>query len=131
MEEKLDADGFFATPTGDTIYKEEFKGVWLAGNIPPLSWDFFNLEQKSNLKLHKTTTAGIYEITIPLSVRREPMPYLSEWKIEKENPDYPTIKTSMPIIDALYNMSINDVSNGIINGEDGKRCSHARPTTPE
>ena len=33
MEEKLGADGFFATPTGDTIYKEEYKGVWLAGNI--------------------------------------------------------------------------------------------------
>ena len=135
MEEKLNADGFFATPTGDTIYKEEYKGVWLAGNIPPLSWDFFNLEQKSNLKLHKTATAGIYEITIPLSVRREPMPYLSEWKIDKENPDYPTIKTSMPIIDALYNMSINDVSNGIIDGEDGKKmfprkANHTRMSYP-
>lgn len=134
MQEKLKTDGFYATPTGDTIYNEEFKGVWIAGNIPPLSWDFFDLEENEELKLHESDTAGIYEITVPLNVRPQAIPYFSEWKIEKENTNYPTIKTSMPIIDALYNMSIDDIANGLKN-EGGitsfpRRANHTRMSYP-
>lgn len=124
MQEKLKTDGFYATPTGDTIYKEEFKGVWIAGNIPPLSWNFLELEENEELKLHESDTTGIYEITIPLNVHQQAIPYFTEWKIDKENVNYPTIKTSMPIIDALYNMSIDDIVNGL--NSDGKPTSFPR-----
>lgn len=110
----LDADGMYATPTGDTIYKEEFKGVWIAGNIPPLTWDCFDIEKNAKLKLHETDSAGIYEITIPLQVNPQPIPYFTEWKIDKVNESYPIISTPMPIIDALYNMSVSDVANGMM-----------------
>lgn len=134
MMKKLNADGMFATPTGDTIYQEEFKGVWIAGNIPPLSWDFFDVERNSSLKLHPTDSAGIYEITIPLKMNPQPIPYFTEWKIDKENGDYPTISTSMPIIDALYNMSVDDIAKAL-KQEGGKQVyplwpNHTRISYP-
>lgn len=134
MENALKTDGLFCTPTGDTIYREEYKGVWIAGNIPPLSWDFLGLEQNTSLKLHPTDSAGIYEITIPLRVHSQPISYLTEWKIDHENPDYPTIKTHVPIIDALYNMSIGDVANAMVN-KDGikilpREANHTRTCYP-
>ncbi|MDO4511462.1 MAG: hypothetical protein Q4B68_06575 [Bacteroidales bacterium] len=134
MRERLDADGFFATPTADTIYRDEFHGVWIAGNIPPMSWDFFDLAKNTQLRLHETDSAGIYEITLPLQVRPEPIPYFSEWKIDAVNPDYPTVSTSMPIIDALYNMSIHDVASSL-KTEGGermfpRRANHTRMSYP-
>lgn len=134
MENALKTDGLFCTPTGDTIHREEYKGVWIAGNIPPLSWDFFGLEQNTSLKLHPTDSAGIYEITIPLHVRPQPITYLNEWKIDRENPDYPSIKTPMPIIDALYNMSISDVASAMVGEYDAKmlprEANHTRISYP-
>ena len=38
--------GYYVTPTNDTIYKDDFKGVWVAGDIPPLTWDFENLHAR-------------------------------------------------------------------------------------
>ncbi len=32
--------GIFVTETGDTIFGDDFKGVWIAGCVEPLSWDF-------------------------------------------------------------------------------------------
>lgn len=133
VEQQLQTAGYFVTPTADTIYQEEFKGVWVAGNIPPLSWNFFNLDANAELRLHKTDSAGIYELTIPLQLRPNPIPHIGEWKIEKENPNYPTISTPMPIIDALYNMSIDDIAKGInrdATPQFPKRANHTRMSYP-
>lgn len=134
VKKELDANGFFATPTGDTIYSEEFKGVWVVGNVPPLSWNFFDLESNTQLKLHETDTAGIYELHIPLNLRPEPVHHIGEWKIEKVNPNYPTISTPMPIVDALYNMSIDDIGKGMESGNGvsqfPKRANHTRMSYP-
>ncbi len=35
--------GYYTNFKGEKIYKEDFKGVYVAGNTPPLIWDFDNL----------------------------------------------------------------------------------------
>ncbi len=35
--------GYYETFKGDKIYKEDFKGVYVAGSASPLIWDFDNL----------------------------------------------------------------------------------------
>ena len=131
---ELETKGEFATPTGDTIYREEFKGVWVAGNLPPLSWNFFNLESNAQLQLQETDTAGIYELHIPFQLRPEPIHHIGEWKIDHVNTHYPTIATPMPIVDALYNMSIDDIAKGIEQHQGvaqfPKRANHTRMSYP-
>ncbi len=62
--------GYYVTPTNDTIYKDDFKGVWVAGSVDPLSWDFENLYGKHDRKL-KDRGDGIYEVTLNLNPTTE------------------------------------------------------------
>ena len=43
--------GYYTTFNGNKIYKEDFKGVYVAGNSSPLIWDFDNLVNHPQLQL--------------------------------------------------------------------------------
>jgi len=45
----LKSKGYFTTFKGDKIYKEDFKGLYVAGNTLPMDWDFDNLHNKKVL----------------------------------------------------------------------------------
>ncbi len=107
--QSLDKKGYYVTATGDTVYADEFKGVWIAGNVSPLSWDFLTLSQKSKLRLRPTALPGIYEIKLRLRPRPKPVTYNHVWKVDRPNPDYAIINTGVTMVDALYNMSISDI----------------------
>lgn len=62
MREVLDAfktKGYYTTYNGDKIYKQDFKGVYVAGNTPPLIWDFNNLVNHPELQLSDKNGDGI------------------------------------------------------------------------
>lgn len=65
--------GYYVTPTNDTIFKDDFKGVWVAGSVEPLTWDFENLYGKHDQKL-KDRGDGIYEVTLNLNPDKELQP---------------------------------------------------------
>ena len=54
----LNKQGYFTTYKGDKIYKEDFKGVYVAGNSSPLIWDFDNLVNHPQLQLKMLTVMG-------------------------------------------------------------------------
>jgi len=53
--------GFYEDAHGEKIYKQDFKGVFIAGNSFPLNLDFENLTNNEQLKLKDTDGDGIYE----------------------------------------------------------------------
>ncbi|MDE6458628.1 MAG: hypothetical protein K2L31_08545, partial [Muribaculum sp.] len=65
--------GYYVTPTNDTIFKDDFKGVWVAGSVEPLTWDFENLYGKHDRKLNDRGD-GIYEVTLNLNTDKELQP---------------------------------------------------------
>lgn len=107
--QSLDNKGYYVTATGDTVYADEFKGVWIAGNVSPLSWDFLTLSHKEQLRLQPTATAGIYEIKLHMQPSSTPVTYNHVWKVDRPDPDYAVINTGVTMVDALYNMSIYDI----------------------
>lgn len=108
----FDRDGYFATVTGDTIYADDFKGVWIAGSVEPLSWDFENLYGKDAQKLHDRGDS-IFEVTLNLNppVKRQPDP--TGWKIAGPDARFPRYASDQTLVDALYNMAISDIAGDI------------------
>lgn len=108
----FDRNGYFATATGDTIYADDFKGVWIAGSVEPMSWDFENLYGRDAQKL-KDRGDSIYEVTIAVNppVKRQPDP--TGWKVDAPNKDFPLYASDHKLVDALYNMAIYDLVSDI------------------
>lgn len=104
--------GFYVTPTNDTIFKDDFKGVWVAGSVEPLTWDFENLYGKHDQKL-KDRGDGIYEVTLNLNPDKELQPNKTGWKIDAEAADMPRYHSQQPLVDALYNMAIAEIKSNL------------------
>lgn len=106
-------NGFYITPTNDTIYKEDFKGVWIAGGSEPLTWDFENLYGKEDRKLKPIGNSDIYAATIVLNPATEAPKDPQTWKIAAPNTNYPLYSSKEVLIDALYNMAIDNINSNV------------------
>lgn len=124
--ESFKKNGWWVTATGDTILQREFHGVWIAGNMKPMTWNFYTLGMKPELQLHPSGKAGIYEITLPLDQQARSITYNKEWKINGPNRNYAVVNTGQNLIDALYNMSIQDVAINRQKAGNGKGYTNAR-----
>ena len=81
--------GFYTTFDGKKIYKNDFKGVFVAGNIPPLTWDFNNLYSHKDLELKDDNNDGIYEITLTLNQNPGENKTANSWKLSKDISAFP------------------------------------------
>ncbi len=103
MEEK----GYYEAYDGSRVAKADFKGFYIAGAAAPLSWDFVNLDNKG-LKLADPDGDGIYEITVKLNPYNEAEQADKEWKLSEDLSDRPHYTSDQPIVDALFNMSLEE-----------------------
>ena len=116
MRPMLDAfkkQGFYATSTGDTIYETDFKGVYIAGDSEPLTWDFDNLYSRSDKELTDNDGDGIYELTLIMNTRDEESGRYSRWNIAEPDKKYPLFNSGIPVADAMYNMAIDELKTNI------------------
>lgn len=121
--------GFFATASGDTIYAEDFKGIWIVGDKAPLTSDLSNLYRRNDLKLHPTETEGIYAVTIDFGRTSKATKSSFNWKIDATNPDFPQYSSQDVLVDATYNMSIDNVAAAMSNLGSSHRNSPNSITT--
>ena len=105
--------GFYTTFNGDKIYKEDFKGIFIAGGTAPLMWDFDNLQHHQELQLKDDDGDGIYEIKIILNKQSDEKHTDAEWNLTKDITPYPQYISGYPIADALYNMSLEEMLKAI------------------
>lgn len=108
----LRTTGHYVTATGDTLRRDQFSGVWVAGQVMPLTTNFRTLFQNTALKMQPTGEEGIYQVSLRLQAGPPLMHYRHEWKIERPDEDFPALYTGQKLIDALYNMSAQDVKKG-------------------
>lgn len=111
--DEFNKKGYFTTFDGARIYKTDFKGVYIAGNSAPLIWDFDNLVNHPDLRLMDTDGDGIYEITLLLNRKEDEKQTLSHWTMSKDISGYPQYQSPYAISDALYNLSLEEMSNAI------------------
>ncbi|AZQ61595.1 glycogen debranching protein [Flammeovirga pectinis] len=110
MSPVLDAfkkQGYYTDIHGEKISKEDFKGVFIAGGSAPLRWDFENLSEREQL-LDKDGD-GIYEITFMMNAPDPEKQTSPVWKSSKKIDKYPTFTSDIPLVDALYNLALNEL----------------------
>lgn len=110
--EAFEQHGYFVTATSDTIYADDFKGVWIAGGIEPLNWDFDNLYGDYSRRLTDNGD-GIYELSLRVNPSVERVPDPTGWKIDSLDTRFPRYDSDQVLVDALYNMSIDCISANI------------------
>ena len=104
--------GYYQTFDGNKIYKKDFKGVYVAGGIFPLSWDFNELANGPQFKLTDPKGDGIYEVKIDfpkIQMPGERKEKWNKWKLNKDISEYPSYHSPNVLIDALYNKAMEEM----------------------
>jgi hypothetical protein len=105
--------GFYTSYNGTKVYKTDFKGVFIAGNVSPLIWDFDNLANHRELQLHDNDGDGIYTITLEMNKAQEKKTTASSWHLSKDISAFPQYKSEIPLMDALYHLGLEEMENAI------------------
>lgn len=101
--------GFYEDPHGNKIYKEDFKGVFIAGSAHPLSWDFENLANNPQARLTDKDGDGIYETTLMFNDYDPSAHVSSEWNLQNDIGKYPRFLSNKPLLNAIYNLSLDEL----------------------
>ncbi|MCL3779304.1 glycogen debranching protein [Prolixibacteraceae bacterium JC049] len=105
----LNKDGYYNDIHGKKMFKADFKGVYIAGGNTPLSWDFENLPSKKGMELTDEDGDGIYETTLIFNAYNPAAHTSSEWSKTADLEKYPTLNSPSVLMDALYNMSLEEM----------------------
>jgi hypothetical protein len=100
--------GYYQDYAGNRVYQNDFRGVYVAGNAEPLSWDFENLPSREGMQLQDPDGDGIYETTLLLNPYNPENFTANRWELTEDVSDYPQYRSNLPLIDALYNMSLEE-----------------------
>lgn len=106
-------DGFFITQRGQKIFKEDFKDVYIAGNLNPMIWDFDNLVNSSDLRLEDENGDGIFEKELLLNPSNNITYSHKIWKRKNDISSYPIFETPFPLEKTLYNMALDEMVNAV------------------
>lgn len=101
--------GYYDDVTGNRIYKADFKGLYIAGDTYPLSWDFENLAGNEQLKMQDTDDDGIYENEMIFNVYDPSAHTSSDWKLKNDISGYPEFSSESVLLNAMYNMSLDEM----------------------
>lgn len=101
--------GFYEDVHGERIYKQDFKGVFIAGSSFPLNWDFENLTNNEKMQLKDTDGDGIYETELVFNAFDPAAHVSSQWKLKNDISKYPVFKSESPLLNAIYNMSLDEL----------------------
>ena len=107
------AKGYYTTFKGDKIYKEDFKGLFVAGNTLPMVWDFDNLHNRQELELKDPDGDGIFETTLVLNARKDEKQTAASWKLSKDISAFPQYSSDHTILNAIYNMSVEEMIQAV------------------
>ncbi|MCS6833432.1 MAG: glycogen debranching protein, partial [Flammeovirgaceae bacterium] len=110
--EQFEQKGYYEAYDGTRITKEEFKGVYIAGNAEPLTWDFANLENRG-LKLNPTKEPFIYSITVRLNPNNPADDAEKTWQLSTDLSAKPSYQSDQPLVDALFNLSLEEAIKNI------------------
>lgn len=112
MKTALNGKGYFVTPTSDTIYTQDFQGVWLTANVAPLNVEATQCWNHPELIIDDSSdVSDLHQVEVPLEVPT--IPIAQEWKIDIPSSNAPLYSSKQTILNALYNMSVNELEKPV------------------
>ncbi len=104
---QFEEKGFYEAFDGSRIAKADLKNVYIAGGSDPLTWDFSNLEE-NGLDLQDPDGDGIYELKVVFNPVDPADKEMKTWELSTDISSKPTYQSEQPIVDALFNMSLEE-----------------------
>lgn len=104
--------GFYTFYNGEKLYPSDFKGVYIAGDLSPLIWDYNNLYTRPELELKDPNQDGIYETTLNINVVKKSEATKS-WKLSKNISQLPQYSSDYLLSDAIYRLSLEEMLNAV------------------
>ncbi|MGA7160816.1 MAG: glycogen debranching protein [Bacteroidota bacterium] len=113
---QLKENGYYETSSGQKIHAGEFKGIYVAGNTPPLTWNFQDIPSEPQYSLADPDNDGIYDVTILF--KKEFFPGHSDtgdssWTLKKDLSAFPAYSSSSVLSEALYNKSLEEMTEDL------------------
>lgn len=105
--------GYYTCFNGTKIYKQDFKGIYIAGGTLPMIWDFDNLMQKEALQMKDPDGDGIFETELILNAKQDQKKTAAEWNLTKDISAFPQFKTNFTLASAIYNMSVEEMIKAV------------------
>jgi hypothetical protein len=105
--------GFYTCYNGTKIYKQDFKGIYIAGGTLPMIWDFDNLIHKDILLMKDPDGDGIFETELLLNAKKDQKAIANEWKLSKDISAFPQFKSDFVLANAIYNMSLEEMIKAV------------------
>ncbi len=105
--------GFFTCFNGTKIYKQDFKGIFVAGGTLPMIWDFDNLSQREALLMKDLDGDGIFETELILNAKQDQKKTASDWNLQKDISAFPQFKSDFTLANAVYNMSLEEMIKAV------------------
>jgi hypothetical protein len=110
---QISTQGFYTCFNGTKIYKQDFKGIYIAGGTLPMIWDFDNLINKESLLLKDLDGDGIYETELLLNAKQDQKKIAAEWNLSKNTNAFPQFKSEFTLANAIYNMSLEEMIKAV------------------
>ena len=110
---QFEKNGFYTNFNGTKIYKSDFRGVFVAGSIAPMVWNFDNLNLHTELQLTDPDGDGIYELVLKINPQEKAVSSLKTWKLTKDISAFPQYQTQNLLENAIYNMSLEEMEKAI------------------
>ena len=107
--ESFRTNGYFDDLTGNRIYRDDFKGLYIAGDTYPLSWDFENIPSNPMFRMEDPDGDGIFEKELIFNVYDPSAHTSAAWKLNNDISHFPAFSSSFLLIDALHNMSLDEL----------------------
>ncbi len=99
---------YYITPTNDTIYVDDFEGLYIAGAVDPMEWVWDKATIPEQYKFTDTDQDSIYE----LSLRFEPPESSTEsrsWELSRDLSSLPHLSSPQaPLLEALTNLALEE-----------------------
>ncbi|MDP4189799.1 MAG: glycogen debranching protein, partial [Bacteroidota bacterium] len=105
--------GYYTLFNGEKLYQADFKGVYIAGGIRPLSWDFNNLGNRPEYQLKDPDGDGIYETTLTMNAKGDEKKTEAQWELTRDISLFPQYKSDFPLSDAIYNMALEEMMKAV------------------
>ena len=105
--------GFYTCYNGTKIFKQDFKGIYIAGGTLPMIWDFDNLIHNDFLLMKDPDGDGIFETELLLNAKKDKKEIANEWKLNKDISAFPQFKSDFVLANAIYNLSLEEMIKAV------------------
>ncbi|NQV15407.1 hypothetical protein HQ531_08115 [bacterium] len=100
--------GYFTTPTNDTIYSGNFQGLYIAGSTEPLEWIWESPNPPENLRFQDLDQDSIYELRVHFQPPDQEQSERS-WELSADISAFPQFSSPQaPLMEALTNMAMEE-----------------------